>query len=110
MAYLSVKQLREQELEKFNKRYINDYEKARNLINRLYRLSGLNSRLCEYDNDERYCNSKYVNNQHNKEDRMIQRLKNDLKPYGLTIFYPGIYPIIISIETKEHALNTYYYN
>ena len=108
MAKMTIAQLREKALDRFNNDYINDFDKARNFVNRFYRLSGLADRLLIYDNDERLCNRSWVLEEHNKEDLMLDRLRNDLKPYGLTIRYYSWLPTLEEIGTQRTALTTWY--
>lgn len=109
MRKMSIAQLREKALDRFNEDYISDFDAAKRLVNRFYRLAGLDERLLYYDNDERLCNKAWVNDEHNKADRMLTALRNDLKAYGLTVVYYGYLPTIIEIETQRHAFTTYYY-
>lgn len=109
MAKMTIAQLREKALERFTEDYIKDADKARNFVNRFYRLAGLADRLLIYDNDEYYCNKKWVNDLHNKEDKMLERLRRDLKEYGLTIRYYSWLPTLEEIGTQRTALTVWYY-
>ena len=109
MAKMTIAQLREVALDRFNEDYIKDLDKARNFVNRFYRLAGLNERCLYQDNDERRCNKSWVQREHDKEDRMIDKLRADLKPFGLTIRYYGYLPTLEEIGTQNRALTAWYY-
>lgn len=109
MRKQTIAQLRETALDNFNNAYIKDFDKAKNFANRFYRLAGLNERCLYYDNDERLCNKSWVQKEHDKEDKMLDRLKADLKAYGLTIRYYGYLPTLEEIGTQRTALTAWYY-
>lgn len=113
MAKKTIAQLREIALERFTEDYIHDSAKASNFVNRLYRLSALDDRLLEWENDaERYESPRFrrmVERERDKADRMLDRLRADLKPYGLTIRYYGWLPTLEEIGTQREALTRWYY-
>lgn len=114
MRKMTIAQLREKELEKLAT-ITGDHEKARNLMNRYYRLAGLDWYLVHADNDEKLCNTPYVAQKHEKWQRMYKRLNDDFMQYGLTLAYSGIMPRIVKHEPDKPGcigadiINTYFY-
>lgn len=102
MAKMTIAQLREKEvynLASYNAN--NDVAAARTLMNRFYRLAALDMRVCELENDERFCNSRYTKGLSEKAYRWFKRLQHDVQEYTgnvLTVYYCGVYP---SIGTKD---------
>ena len=109
MAKMTIAQLREVALDRFNEDYIKDFDKARNFVNRFYRLAGLDERCLYYDNDENLYNKYWVQKAHEKADKMLDKLRADLKPFGLTIRYYGYLPTLEEIGTQNRALTAWYY-
>lgn len=113
MEKMTIAQLREKELEKLAT-ITGNHEKARNLMNRYYRLAGLDWYLVHADNDEKLCNTPHVAKQHEKWQRMYKRLNDDFMQYGLTLAYSGIMPRIVKHEPDKpgigaDVINTYFY-
>jgi len=72
---------------------------ARRLMNSFYRLSALDERNCEYANDERTCNCKWLARDEERALKWADRLKKEIEKFaGLTLFYCGCYP---SIGTRD---------
>ena len=114
MARMTIAQLREKEVHRLasyknEKLTEEDLNEARKIQNSYYRLCGLSERVCERQNDERYCDSYSTHKMEEKEERWIKRLGEELKPYGLKLIYPGIYPVIYT-ESGSHAIGTYFYD
>lgn len=113
---MSIKELRIKALERFNEKYIHNMEKATNFSNRFYRLCGLSERLFYMNNDAEIYNrrKRWIEEEEKKEDRAIQRLKNELKQYGLTIYYFGYLPTITELDNGKpngtEALARWFYN
>lgn len=114
MRKMTIAQLREKELEKLAT-ITGDHEKARNLMNRYYRLAGLDWYLVHADNDEKLCNTPHVAQKHEEWQRMYKRLNDDFMQYGLTLAYSGIMPRIVKHEPDKpgcigaDVINTYFY-
>ena len=106
---MTIAQLREKALENFTTEYIKDGDKARNLVNRFYRLSAMDDKLLILENDEYFYNRPCTINLRNKADKALDRLRDDLKAYGLTIRYYSWLPTLEEIETQKTALTKYYY-
>ncbi len=109
MAKVTVAWAREKALENFNEQYIHNMDKAKNLVNRYYRLCGADGRLCELENDERTYNRPYTKELAERTEKSYKRLKSDLGEFGLTVRYYGIYPTIEETETQRNALSTFFY-
>ena len=110
MAKMSIAQLREIALDRFNGDYIRDMKTAKNLVNRFYRLSSMEYRLCILENDVNTYNRPYTLELEARTERMRKRLKEDLNEYGLTLAYYGIYPTLEENNgTQTRALSTWYY-
>lgn len=72
---------------------------ARRLMNSFYRLSALDDRNCEYANDARYCDSKWLARDEERAMKWYKRLSKEFEGFaGLTLFYTGICP---SIGTRD---------
>lgn len=109
MRKLTIAQLREKALERFNNDYINDMTKAANLVNRFYRLSAMEDRLLYLTNDESTHNARYTIELSEKATKSLDRLREDLKAYGLTIRYYSWLPTLEEIGTQREALTRWYY-
>lgn len=113
---MTIKELRIKALERFNEKYINDMEKATNFANRFYRLCGLSERLFYMNNDATIYSrrKRWIEELEEKEDRMINRLKEELKQYGLTVYYFGYLPTITELDNGKpngtEALARWFYN
>lgn len=113
---MTISELRFKARKRFEEDYIKDEDKAYNLCNRFYRLCGLEERLLYMNNDYDYYNKhrRYIDGQEAKADRMRTRLIEDLKPYGLTLYYFGYLPTITEVKdgkvTGTEALARYFYN
>lgn len=104
MAKMTIAQLREKEvynLASYNAN--NDVAAARKLMNRFYRLAALDMRVCELENDDRFCNDRYTKELAEKAYKRFKKLRRDIQEYTnnvLTVYYCGIYP---SIGTKNEV-------
>lgn len=116
MRKLTIAELRFNARKRFEEMYIKDEDKAYNLCNRFYRLCGIDDRLLIMNNDYEYYNRhrRYIEEQEAKADKMRDRLINDLKEYGLTLYYFGYLPTITEVKdgkpTGTEALARYFYN
>lgn len=109
MAKMTIAQMREKALDRFNTDYIKDMTKAANLVNRFYRLSAMDDRLLILENDERTIYSRYTTELTARAERCLDKLREDLKPYGLTIRYYSWLPTLEEIGTQREALSRFYY-
>ena len=108
MAALTIAQLREIELNKLIK-ITGDEQKARNLMNRYYRLCGMDERLLYLENDERTANRRSTQELSEKAQTALDRLNQDFKPYGIKLQYFGYLPTITYIDNTSTAINSYFY-
>lgn len=109
---MTIAQLREKELERFNDAFIHSLDDARHIITTFYRCAGLCDRLLYLDNDERTCNRRSTQELHERADRQVMRLNALLKPYGLVTRFSSWLPSICKLEDKYHCevFNRYFYN
>ena len=103
MAQMTVAQRRERQLIRFNEDYIHDLDRAKYLVNSYHRLCGLIENVFYRENDERLYNSPYTQELEAKQDRWIERLNNNLAPYGLSLCWSGLYPTI-GIKGKNNCI------
>lgn len=108
MATLTTAQRRALQLEKFNNDYVKDIEKAKYIVNSYYRLCGLSERNCINANDSDYYKRFYdeLKKSEEKEQKWISRLNAHLKPYNLSIVYPGIYPEIAIVDHENGCVES----
>ena len=106
---MTIAQLREIALERFNSEYIKNEDKARNIVNRFYRLAGADDRLLILNNDERTADRPYTKELEERTEKALNNLRNDLKEYGLTIRYYSWLPTLEEIDTQHTALTVWYY-
>lgn len=88
-------------IENFNNLYIHNAEDARKIILSYNRLCYLSARVCEMQNDTKYCNTKYLEEQEAREERHAARLNGYLSKYNMILEYPGIYPIICFKRSED---------
>lgn len=107
MAKMTIAQLREKEVERLA-RFKNsepteqDINNARRIMNSFYRLCGLCETNLYLANDERTCNRQSTKDSEEREEKWVKRLNEQLKPYGLQLFYCGYCPSIGIVE-KPHG-------
>lgn len=94
MARYTIAQLREVSLDRFNSNYIHDYDSAKNLVTRFYRLCGMYERLLVLENDCTSWKLRSTKSLGERAERMYTRLKEDLKAYGLTLSFSSYTPDI----------------
>lgn len=100
---MEVRELKARALERFNERYIKDVKTATDISKRFYRLCKLSEKVFYMNNDyQTYTHSQgRIKALEKEEDEMLQGLKRDLKPFGLTVYYFGIYPSITGIKNGQ---------
>lgn len=106
---MTIAQLREKQLEKLAT-ITNDYEIACNLMNRYYRLAGMDTTLLYLENDARTCDSRYTMELVEKRDNAFKRLDKDFHKYGLMLVYYGYIPTITNHKGGNAVIDTYFYN
>lgn len=86
-----------------------DLQEASRLMNSLYRLVGLSERNCNWSNNERTCNSKWLADSEDREMRWMKRLDNEFREFcGLHLMWPGIYPLIVDQDGYSRVGMHYY--
>lgn len=107
-----IKACRENEIRRLASYHDGDFAAAKKLYNRLVRFS-----LRWYRWATIQCNgmkgfSNYQRIAHLHEGQLLSqmhdRLSDDLKPYGLHIDYPGLYPTLYS-ENGSHGCELFWY-
>lgn len=107
MARLTIAQLREIELNKLTE-ITKDQEKAKNMMNRYYRLCGMDERLLYLENDERFYNRQSTKDLEAKRDNAWERLNKDFNNYGMKLTYFGYLPTITNMDNST-MINGYFY-
>lgn len=108
MARFTIAQLREKQLYKLAE-ITKSIEIASNLMNRYYRLCGIDERLLYLENDERTANRKSTQELSEKADRALTKLQKDFSGYGLKLVYFGYLPTICYQDTTTTAIESYFY-
>ena len=108
MARLTIAQLREIELNKLSE-ITKDQDKARNMMNRYYRLCGMDERLLYLENDERWHDKQSTKDLEAQRDQAWERRNKDFNDYGMKLTYFGYLPTITNKEDTTTAINAYYY-
>lgn len=85
MRKLTIAEKRERELRRAIEAYNIDYDAAKHLMNRFYRLNADLDRLSYLENEERTCNRKSTKDLSLSCDKRIDKLNKDLEPYGLAL-------------------------
>lgn len=106
---ITIAELREKQLDKLAT-ITNDYSVACNLMNRFYRLAGMETRLLYLENDERTCNKRYTVELAERRDKAFDRLNADFQKYGLILIYYGYIPTITDHEGGNAVIDTYFYD
>lgn len=110
MTRNEIKKCRENEIRRLADLHDGDLVAAKKLYNRLVRFS---LRWCRWatiqcsENPKGYRLKMHVHEGH-LLGNMHDRLTSDLKPYGLHIDYPGLYPTIYN-ENGNHACELFWY-
>ena len=104
---MTIAELREKEVNKFAE--VSGMEKAKNIMNRYYRLCGMDERLLYLENDERTHDKPFTTELSAKRDKAYDKLNADLQAYGMKLTYFGYLPTIVYISTTATAINAYYY-
>lgn len=107
MAQMTIAQKREKEVRKFAE--MAGQEKAANMMNRYYRLCGMDERLLYLENDERTANRRSTADLAARRDAALDRLNKDFSAYGMKLVYFGYLPTIVYIDSTATAINAYYY-
>lgn len=106
---MTVKEMRQRQLQQFNEDYINNIEVAKHITNCFHRLCGLSEYVFNLQNNTNTCDSRLCAEYEEKEAKAIQRLNNKVKPYGLNIVYAGIYPSICVMDGNCIAKQCFFY-
>lgn len=112
MNHTQIKKCRENEIRRLASYYDGDFDAAKKLYNRLVRFS-----LRYYRWATETCNG--LKGLTNYQRRMVvhegellgklcDKLISDLKPYGLHIDFPGLYPTIYN-ERGNHSCELFWY-
>lgn len=109
MARLTIAQLREKEVIRLSA-LTEDMAKAQNLMNRYYRLCGMDERLLYLENDERTYNRRSTKELEARRDKAFDRLQNDFQAVGLKMVYFGYLPTICPKDSTATAIYSYFYN
>lgn len=84
------------------------YDKACDLLNRIQRYALADAREWEAENSsERYCNSATHAHREKLLDARRDRLRAELRPYGLNLVNYGLYPSVV--DGEGHDLNLLHY-
>lgn len=110
MRKLTIAEKRERELRRAIEAYNIDYDVAKHLMNRFYRLNADLDRLSYLENEERTCNRKYTKDLSLSCDKRIDKLNKDLEPYGLALDSFSHLMTIVKKGTTKTAIDSFYYN
>lgn len=118
MAKKTIAQLREMEvikLAKFRSKAPTeaDINEARRIMNSFYRLCGLCTTNLYLTNDSYWHNKPSTEASEAKEERWIKRLNQELKPYGLQLFFSGYCPSIGIVDNRGcvyEKINRWFYD
>lgn len=108
MKKTTIAMLREKELFKLAE-LTKDITVAKNLMNRYYRLAGIDRRLLHLENDKRTCNKYLTLKLSEEHDKMFERLNGDFKQYGLVLEYYGYLPTITDYKNGNEVIYTFFY-
>ena len=115
MAKMTIAQLREREVLRLAYYHAEnpteeDIRTAKRLMNSYYRLVGLCERVLYLSNDERTCNSRYLSELEDKEDKWYHRLSKQFAEFcGCRLRYFSYFPSIID-EYDSLAISLYFYS
>lgn len=107
MAKMTIAQLREIEVNKLAQ-ITEDHDKANNMMNRYYRLCGMDERLLYLENDERWHDRPYTKDLEAKRDKAWEKLNKDFNQYGMKLTYFGYLPTITDMDNST-KINSWYY-
>lgn len=110
MRKLTIAEKREKELRRATETYNIEYDIAKKLINRFYRLNADLDRLSYLENEERTCNRQSTKDLSLSCDRRIDKLNKDLEPYGLALDSFSHLMTIVVKGTTRTAIESFYYN
>lgn len=110
MKKLTIAEKREKELRRATETYNIEYDIAKKLINRFYRLNADLDRLSYLENEERTCNRQSTKDLSLSCDRRIDKLNKDLEPYGLALDSFSHLMTIVVKGTTRTAIESFYYN
>lgn len=110
MKKLTIAEKREKELRRATETYNIEYDIAKKLINRFYRLNADLDRLSYLENEERTCNRQSTKDLSLSCDRRIDKLNKDLEPYGLALDSFSHLMTIVVKGTTRTAIEGFYYN
>ena len=110
MRKLTIAEMRERELRRAIEAYNIDYDAAKHLMNRFYRLNADLDRLSYLENEEKTCNTRTTKELSESCDRRIDKLNKDLEPYGLALdSFSHLMTIVIKGTTRT-AIDGFYYD
>ena len=78
-----------------------DADNAGRVLDSIQRWALKHERYFNDDNDERRYNTYYHKEDGKCLDRSYKRLNERLKPYGVRLQLPGIYPVVVSMDGKK---------
>lgn len=110
MRQLTIAEKRRRELRRAAEKYNIEYDIAKHLMNRFYRLNADLDRLSYLENEENTCNHKSTQELSLSCDRRIEWLTEDLKPYNLTLDSFSHLMTIVETGTTRTAIEGFYYN
>lgn len=110
MKKLTIAEKREKEPRRATETYNIEYDIAKKLINRFYRLNADLDRLSYLENKERTCNRQSTKDLSLGCDRRIDKLNKDLEPYGLALDSFSHLMTIVVKGTTRTAIESFYYN
>lgn len=110
MKKLTIAEKRKTELRRATETYNIDYDAAKHLMNRFYRLNADLDRLSYLENEEKTCNTRTTKELSESCDRRIDKLNKDLEPYGLALdSFSHLMTIVIEGTTRT-AIDSFYYD
>jgi hypothetical protein len=110
MRKLTIAEKREKELRRATETYNIEYDVAKKLMNRFYRLNADLDRLSYLENEERTCNRKSTKDLSLSCDKRIDKLNKDLESYGLALDSFSHLITIVEKGTTRTAIDSFYYN
>ena len=110
MKKLTIAEKREKELRRATETYNIEYDVAKKLMNRFYRLNADLDRLSYLENEGRTCNRKSTKDLSLSCDKRIDKLNKDLESYGLALDSFSHLITIVEKGTTRTAIDSFYYN
>jgi len=110
MNRMQIKKCRENEIRRLADRYDGDFDNAALLYKRLVRFTLRWYRWATVQASEKLTGYRLKQHVHEGEllGNMHDRLTCDLKPYGLHLDYPGLYPSLYD-EHGNHGCDLFWY-